>query len=91
MVWVKTLPIFASRVCAGSPLHFARAAGGLRFHYGNTRAIHLHIEDGYGLAHHEGQMQLQGALNFPLLARADIGSDGFRRALHGFGRYLEAG
>ena len=43
------------------------------------------------MADYDGQIQLQGALNLPLLACGDIGSDGFRRTLHGFGRHIKAG
>ena len=75
----------------GFSLHLARTAFGLRLHYRDTSAVHLHVQDGYRLAHHDGQIQLQGALNFLLLASADIGSDGFGGSFHGFGCHFEAG
>src|ERR1035438_566492 len=55
--------------------HFANAALGFRLHNRYTGSIHLRIEDGNRLAHHDGQAQLQGTLNLPLFASDDIGSD----------------
>jgi hypothetical protein len=72
-------------------LHFAGAAFCFGFSDRYAGSIHLHIEDGNGLAHHDGQTQLQGVLNLPLFAHSDMGSDGFGSAFHGFGCHREAG
>ena len=44
-----------------------------------------------GGAHYEGQIQLPGTLDLPLLTLRDIGPDGLRSTLHGFGGHFEAG
>jgi hypothetical protein len=43
------------------------------------------------LARRGRQAQLQGALNFSLLACGNIGSDGFGSAFDGFGSHFETG
>jgi len=70
---------------------FARAAFCFSLHHGYSGSIDLHIEDGNGLTHYVGQIQLTGTLNLPLLALRYVGPDGLRRALHSFGGHLEAG
>ena len=42
-------------------------------------------------SHHHGQIQLHGSLDFLLLARGDIFSNGLRCALYGFGGHLQIG
>ena len=59
----------------------------LFLHHRHSRPVHLHIQNGDGFAHHDRQIQLQGALHLPLLALRDMAADGLRRALHGFGRH----
>ena len=59
--------------------------------YRNSGPIHWHIQNRNRLTHHNGQVQLDGFANFPLLAGGDIGSDGLRRALHRFDGHLQFG
>ena len=77
-------------VCRFS-LHFSRAAFCFGFSHRYAGSVDLHIEDRNGLAHYDGQTQLQSALNLPLVACGDIGSDGFGSTFHRFGRHREAG
>ena len=63
----------------------------LFLHHRDSGPIHLHIQDGNGFARDDRQIQLQGFLDLFLLTLDDIGSDGFCRALHGFGGHLQAG
>src|SRR5271166_823393 len=62
-------------------LHFAGAPFGFGFSDRNAGTIHLHIEDGNGLAHHDGQVQLQGALYLPLYVRPLWPSPRYRPAV----------
>src|SRR3974377_441345 len=63
----------------------------LFLHDRNSGPIHLYIQHGNGPTEGDGQIQLQGFLDLSLRALGDIGSDRFRRTLHGLGRHLQAG
>jgi len=63
----------------------------LFLHHRDSRPIHLHVEDGNRLAGNGGQVQLEGFLDFLLLALGNIGSDGLRRTLHRFGGHFQVG
>src|SRR5262249_5815556 len=54
-------------------------------HHENTRAIHLHVEDGNPWPQRNQQGQLQSLCEFALLTHFDISSDGLRNTLHGLG------
>jgi hypothetical protein len=64
---------------------FTGAAFSFFAHDGDARAIHLHVQSGNARPKRDGQIQLHGLRPLPLLPHFDIGSDGFRRALHRFG------
>jgi hypothetical protein len=72
-------------------LDFARAAVGFRLHYRHTGAVHLEVEHGYGGDADLGKVQLLGTVNLGLVARGDIGADGFGMAFHGLGSDLQTG
>lgn len=63
----------------------------LFLHHRHSGPIHLHIQNRNRLTHNDGQLQLDGFANFPLLAGGDVGSDGLRRALHRFGGHFQSG
>ena len=71
-------------------LRLARPAQRLRRAHRHTGSIHLHVQDGYSFADHDGQIQLHGALHRRLLALRNVGSDLLRRALHRLGCHLQA-
>ena len=47
--------------------------------------------DGYRLANHDRQIQLDSALDFLLFSLGDIAADGLRRALHRLGGLFQTG
>ena len=57
----------------------------------HASAVHLHIQDGNRLAHHDWQIQLYGALNLLPLTLRDVLADGFGSALYRFGGHLQTG
>jgi hypothetical protein len=73
----------------GLAVLFAGTAFGFLFHYGNTRAIHLHIQIGNAWPQRDGQRELECSLQLALLTNFDVLSDGFGGALHGFGGYRQ--
>ena len=75
-----------------------RLAVGLAFaplrlflHYRHSGPIHLHIQNRNRVTHNDGQVQLDGFADFPLLAGGDVASDGLRRTLHRFGGHFQSG
>ena len=72
-------------------VEFAFATRGLFLHHGHAGAVHLDIENGNGLAHDDGQIELHGAIDLLLLLTRDVCADRFGHALHGLGGYLQAG
>jgi hypothetical protein len=70
-----------ARVCR-LPVHLSLASGGLLLHDRHPGAVHLHVEDGYWVADHDGQVQLDSALDLVLFSPGDIAADGLRCALH---------
>src|SRR5438093_4728403 len=63
----------------------------LFLHHRNSRPIQLHVQDAHRLADNHGQVQLEGFVDLGLFALSDIGSDGLRGTLHGFGSHLQTG
>jgi hypothetical protein len=62
----------------------------LFLHHGDSGPIHLHIQDGNGLASDDWQIQLQGFLDLGLFALDDIRSCVLRGTLDGLGRHFQA-
>jgi hypothetical protein len=58
-------------------------------HHRNPRAIHLQVENGNPRPDRDGSIQLQGALEFPLLAPFDIFPDRLGCALDCFGGHRQ--
>src|SRR6202041_407522 len=50
----------------GLAVLFASTAFSFLFHYGNTRAIHLHIQNGNAWPQRDGQLQLECSLQLAL-------------------------
>src|SRR5437016_12673732 len=63
----------------------------LFLHHRNSRPTQLPDRDAHRLADNHGQVQLAGFVDLGLFALSDIGSDGLRGTLHGFGSHLQTG
>jgi hypothetical protein len=74
-------------VCRSVSLAFATL--GFFLHDWHSGPIHLYIEDRDRLAPDDGQVQLNGFADFPLLTCSDVGANGLRRALDRFGRHFQ--
>ena len=76
---------------SGQAVELTLAASGLLLHNRHAGAVHLHIEGGHGLADHDGQIELHGAVDLLLLALRDVRANGFGHALDRFGGYRQTG
>src|ERR1700683_4553449 len=63
------------------------------FRLGNRHSctVHLDVQDGNGLAHYHGKIQLHGLLDLFPFACGYVFANGFRGPLYRFGGYLQAG
>jgi len=75
----------------GLSVLLAFAALGFLLHHRYSGSIHLHVQNGHGLAEHDRQVQLHGFLNLFVLLGGEIFPGGLGDALHGFGGHLQTG
>ena len=70
---------------------FSLSSFGFLPYHGHARAIHLHVEGGYGLTDGYRQVQLHGLLDLTLLTLGDIAANALGGALDRFSRHIQAG
>ena len=75
----------------GLSVLLAFAALGFFLHHRYSGSIHLHVQNGHGLAEHDRKVQLHGFLNLFVLLGGEIFPGGLGDALHGFGGHLQSG